>query len=277
MIVFSTIETTLEEKVCTLWLSREENRNAINGQMAGEILACLDALAHDDGVRVLVIRGKGKVFCAGGDLNWMLSREADRAVERPADLLSQLFYSLYHFPKPVISYVHGFAMGGAMGLVACSDFVVASENAFFAFSEVKLGLVPATISPFVVKRIGEFRSRQLMLLGDRISAGEAREAGLADRLVPAGDPGDGAGGNLQAEKLLKELAESLAANAPKAMQVCKELVTKVASADITEDLLAYTSDLLAGISKGPEAREGISAFLEKRRPQWPQENEKNKK
>lgn len=274
MIVFDTIETTMDGRVCTLWLSREENRNAINGQMAGEILTCLDALAHDEGVRVLIIRGKGKVFCAGGDLNWMLSREANKAVERPADLLSQLFYSLYYFPKPVIAYVHGSAMGGAMGLVACADFVVAADDAFFAFSEVRLGLVPATISPFVVKRIGEFRSRQLMLRGDRISAAEAKDAGLADLLVPAMGSGDASGGNPTAERLLAELAGSLAANAPIAMQACKELVTRVASTDITDDLLAYTSDLLSRISEGPEAREGIRAFLEKRSPQWPEENEK---
>jgi methylglutaconyl-CoA hydratase len=273
MIVFDTIETTMSGRVCTLWLSREETRNAINGQMAGEILTCLDALAHDEGVRVLILRGKGKVFCAGGDLNWMLSREANKAVERPADLLSKLFYSLYYFPKPVIAYVHGFAMGGAMGLVACSDFVVAAEDAFFAFSEVKLGLVPATISPFVVKRIGEFRSRQLMLRGDRISAGEAKDAGLADLLVPALGSGDASGGNPMAESLLTELAGSLAANAPLAMQACKALVTKVASADITDDLLAFTSDLLTRISERPEAREGIRAFQEKRRPEWPEGNE----
>lgn len=274
MIVFDTIETTMDGQVCTLWLSREQNRNAINGQMAEEILICLDALALDDDVRVLVIRGKGKVFCAGGDLNWMLSGEAGKAVERPADILSRLFYSLYSFPKPVICYVHGFAMGGAMGLVACSDFVVAAADAFFAFSEVKLGLVPATISPFVVKRIGEFRSRQLMLRGDRIGAVEARDAGLADLVVPANGSGDASVSKPAAEKLLADLAGSLEANAPGAMQACKQLLVKVASEDIGTELLAYTSDLLARISQGPEAMEGIGAFLEKRRPEWPKGNEK---
>ena len=269
MIVFETIETIVENRVCTLWLSRQESRNAIDGQMARELHACLDALAMDDNVRVLIIRGRGREFCAGGDLNWMLSEQAWKETERPADLLSGLYRALYLFPKPVISYVHGFAMGGALGLLACSDFVLAEEDAFFAFSEVRLGLVPATISPFVVKRLGEFRSRQMMLHGGRISARDAREAGLVDTVIPP--PAEAGAPNPAGEKMLGELSATLAENAPMAMQECKRLITEVSGEPISREVLAFTCDLLARISKGPEAAEGIRAFREKRRPDW-QEN-----
>jgi methylglutaconyl-CoA hydratase len=269
MIVFETIETTLENQVCTLWLSREVNRNAINGQMAREVIACLDALTHDDQVRVLIIRGKGRAFCAGGDLNWMLSEDAGKEIERPADLLSSLFRELYFFPKPLISYVHGFAMGGALGLVVCADFVLAEDNAFFAFSEVKLGLVPATISPFVVKRIGEFRARQLMLHGGKISSSEARQAGLVDVLVPGNVTPVAEDEKPGGEKILEELAGSLAENAPLAMQTCKRLLTTIAGEPLSKEMLSYTTDLLTRTSKSPEAREGIRAFMEKRKPIWP--------
>lgn len=271
MIVFETIETTVERQICTLWLSRPDSRNAINGQMAEELLVCLDALAMDEDVRVLIIRGRGKVFCAGGDLNWMLSEQTLKETGRPADLLSALYRKLYFFPKPVIAYVHGFAMGGALGLLACADYVLAEDHAFLAFSEVRLGLVPATISPFVVRRIGEFRSRQLMLHGGRISAAEAREAGLVDIVVSAlPASGEPAVQKSAGETLLDELSASLGENAPMAMQACKQLITKVSGEPLSKEVLAYTSELLAQLISGPEAREGVRAFREKRKPEWPQ-------
>lgn len=264
MIVFHHIETSLQQGVCTIFLSREKNRNALDGQMVGELLSCLESLAEDEACRVVILRGKGPVFCAGGDLNWMLDKNSRNQTGRPSDLLSHLFFELYHFPKPLISYVHGYAMGGALGLIACSDFVFAEEDAYMAFSEVRLGLIPSTISPYVVKRIGEFRARQLMLTGDRISAAEAERVGLADVVVPCHE-NDKAG---IAEEMLQTLSRRLAGNAPLALQALKQLLPFVSRVPIDDELVSYTSDLLSKISQSHEASEGINAFLEKRKPRW---------
>jgi methylglutaconyl-CoA hydratase len=260
MIDYQTIRLDYRGHLAVLWLAREKSRNAIDGQMARELVRCLDGLAADKHIRVVLLRGQGKVFCAGGDLNWMRMPEDPQTGKQPAACLSELFHKVYAFPKPLVCYVHGHAMGGALGLLAGSDFVVAEASAVFSFSEVKLGLAPATISPFVVRRIGEFAARRLMLAGNRIGAEEAMRHGLADRV--AGQPGE------DHETVLEELVRGLAGNAPRAMMACKELIKKVAAEPLSEALFHYTADLLDTLSRGPEAKEGMEAFLQKRSPRW---------
>ena len=230
----------------------------MNQQMVHELLDCIAVMENDPNVRVLVLRGKGNHFCSGADLKWMKDKGL-KEKERPHYLLPRLFLALFDFSKPLLVAVNGHAMGGALGLTACGDFVFAGEEAVFSFSEVKLGLIPATISPFVVRRIGELKSRQLMLSGVRINAKTAKEAGLADEIVPAGEM----------DRMLREFAGQLSENAPRAMQLVKPLIRKVSAEKMGKALTDYTAAMLLKVQEGEEAKEGMTAFLEKRKPAWP--------
>lgn len=260
---FETITCENADYVSTLWLSRPEVRNAINSQMALELIDFFTHAANDPTIRMVVLKGKGKYFCAGGDLNWMLQGEAIPTHQQPGMILSKLFRTIYEFPKPVIAFVEGAAMGGALGLIAACDFVVAAENVSFCFSEVKLGLAPATISPFVVKRIGEFRSRQLMVSAKVFSASEAVSVGMAEF----------AGTRTEMEAYVLNLAQHITAHAPEAVKTTKRLIRHVADKPIDDDLSTYTADLLQQLQGSDEAKEGIKAFLEKRMAVWPPSNE----
>ena len=256
---FDTLAVEVKNFVCTLWLARPEKRNAINRQMASELSSFLAEAGEDPAIRVVILRGQGDFFCAGGDLRWMSQGKELEPQDRSGTVLAALYKTIFHFPKPLIALVHGAAMGGALGLVACADFVLADEKAVFSFSEVKLGLVPATISPFVIKRIGELNARQLMLSGSGVKATEA----LPFRLV------DFSGEWNQMEARANALASQLAWNAPEAMKACKRLIQHVAGKEIDESLSRYTSELLTSLQESAEAREGMQAFLEKREPVWP--------
>jgi methylglutaconyl-CoA hydratase len=256
---FQTIKRSTNRNAATIWLTRPEKRNAIDAKMAVELPEALEAAAADDDISVLILRGEGSSFCAGADLNWMNS--SDLPVEsQPEKLLPKLFKSIFYFPKPLIVVVQGTAMGGALGLIAAGDFVLAADDARFAFSEVRLGLVPATISPFVVRRTGEYKARQLMLRGSAISAEDAMQAGLADFIVPATD----------IEDEIKRLCQELEKNGPKAMRTCKEMLLHVAEHRLDDKLMAYTAEILEKIRSGNEAREGMKAFIEKRDAVWRQ-------
>lgn len=257
METYSTILIQPRGTVCDLWLARPEKRNAINREMATELIRALEVIARDPEVRVVILRGKGNMFCAGGDLEWM-SETAGSETDQPPGILSKLFRAFYEFPKPLIAMVHGKAMGGAMGMIAAADFVVATRDAGFAFSEVRLGLVPATISPFVIRRCGEYRSMQLMLSGTLIPAARAKEAGLADMLVDAD----------QAENEVGRLSQELSSNAPEAMMRCKRLVREVADLPMNDQLFDFTGTVLDQVRNTDEAKEGIRAFREKREPYW---------
>jgi methylglutaconyl-CoA hydratase len=255
-----TIAVEKKDYICTLRLARPEKRNAINRQMAAELVAFLASAENDPQIRVVILRGQGSFFSAGGDLKWMSQGDDLPPKERSGRVLAALYLSLYRFSKPVIAIVHGAAMGGALGLIASSDFVLAESSAIFSFTEVKLGLIPATISPFVIKRIGELNARKLMLSGARIDAAEAVSVHLADK----------SGGIEELEVFAQGLAGKLAENAPEAMKACKRLIQYVAAKDIDFELSKYTGDLLTRLQKGEEAQEGMKAFLEKRKPVWPE-------
>ncbi len=257
---FEAIVVEKENYICTLWLARPEKRNAINRQMAAELVSFLASAENDPQIRVVILRGQGDFFCAGGDLKWMSQGDELLPEDRSGDVLAGLYLSLYRFPKPLITIVHGAAMGGALGLIACADFVLAENQAVFSFSEVKLGLVPATISPFVIKRIGELNARQLMLSGEKINASEAVRMHLADK----------AGSIEQLITFAMELSTNMAGNAPEAMKTCKRLIQQVTGKEIDHSLSKYTADLLTKLQKGEEAQEGMKAFLEKRKPTWPE-------
>ena len=259
MKAFRTIKIAINNSIATIWLSRPEKRNAIDNIMAVEVVEALNTLAEADNVSALVLRGEGSNFCAGADLNWMNNSDLPKDLQ-PGSILPTLFKALFYFPKPLIVVVQGKALGGALGLLVAGDFVLACDDASFAFTEVKLGLVPATISPFVVRRIGEFKARQLMLKGEIIGAKDALYAGLVDVVAPASSIDD------DLEKLCLELQK----NGPEAMRTCKKMLLHVSESKLDDNLLAYTSETLENIRRGAEAREGMNAFLEKRQAVWKQ-------
>ncbi len=255
---YSAIEIITQQRIATVWLSRADSRNALNEQLVKELLEAFDVLESDQEVRVVVIRGRGDYFCAGGDLKWMNGGDELPLEIHPAAWLSRLFARLYRFAKPVVTVVHGAALGGAMGLVAASDFVIAEQNAVFSFTELKLGLIPAVISPFVIKRIGEFRARKLMLSAQKINAHQALNLELVDHVCEVST----------LEKYLEELCMELQQGAPLATQACKRLIVRVAGNAMDEPLFEYTALQLQAIQSAEEAKEGIAAFFEKRKPEW---------
>ncbi len=257
MAPYTSLHTDCESQILTIHLARTDKRNAIDQHMAGELLHVLKASEADDQIKVVVLRGKGKIFSAGADLAWM-SRQELPENQQPAVLLPKLFNAVYSFSKPMIVLVHGTAMGGALGLMAGADFVLAVDTAEFAFSEVRLGLIPATITPFVVRRTGEFRARQLMLSGITFGTEDALAAGLIDK---SGTPDE-------LEKYKAYLCTEILKNAPEATKMCKQLIIEVSSKPMNKQLFDHTANVLKEIKKGKEAREGIQAFKEKRKPEW---------
>jgi len=240
-------------------MSRPEVHNAFNEDAISGLQAAFDSLREDPGVRVVVLAGEGRSFSAGADLDWM-RRAANWSEEenrRDAIALAKMLRTIADFPKPVIARVHGSAFGGGAGLVAVSDIAIASDQALFGFTEVRLGLVPATIAPHVVEKIGSGRALPLFLTGERFNAARALEIGLVARVVSP-DALDSA---------VDEVVAALLRCGPDAQAACKVLVRAVAGADRAE-VDTYTADLISGIRTSTEGREGVSAFLEKRKPSW---------
>jgi methylglutaconyl-CoA hydratase len=227
--------------------------------MVTELRMVLDELAGADGVRVVVLGGRGKVFSAGADLEWMKAVAAFGPEEnaREARAMGDVFFALDSLPKPVVARVHGAALGGGTGLVAASDMAVAAEGTRFGFTEVRLGLIPAVISPYVLRRIGESAARELFLTGERFDAIRAREIGLI-RAVVAEDELDEA-----VERWVGELLQA----GPRAQAEAKALIRAV-SGQTLEAARPDTVERIAAVRASPEGQEGLKAFLEKRKPDW---------
>ncbi len=243
-----------------LWLNRPEVRNALNDAVSGELAALLDKLERDAAVRVIVLAGRGTAFCAGGDLQRMekAARMTKTRSRREAGRFAKLLLRLHSYPKPVIARVHGAAFAGGMGLVAACDLVVASEEAEFCLPEVRIGLVPAMISPYLVRALGEQQARRYMLTGERLSAREAQRLGFVHECVAAAE----------LDACVEKFAAQLAQAGPQALARSKKLLAKVARAEITPKLASETAAALAEARASGEAREGIRSFLEKRKPRW---------
>lgn len=240
-------------------VDRPEVGNAMNDELVTKLLTLLSELRADESVRALVISGTGKIFSAGADLNWMrrMQEAGPEENRRDAERTAELFTQLYDFPRPVIAAVNGPARGGGVGLVASCDFAIAVNKATFAFTEVRLGLIPAMISPFVLRKMGESRARRLFLTGETFRADQARDWGLVDRVVEVGEL-DGA---------VRAFLEELKPCAPNATNEVKRLVRDVTDLP-HEKAVPLTARLIADIRATPEAQEGMAAFLEKRPPKW---------
>lgn len=246
-------------RTAVLVLDRPDVGNALNDEMVVRIFAVLDEVRADSDLRALVVTGSGKIFSAGADLNWM-KRMQDASREenlRDAVETARVFATLYDFPLPVIAAVNGPARGGGVGLVASCDFAIASERANFAFTEVRLGLVPAMISPFVLRKMGESRARRLFLTGEIFGAEKSLAWGLIDRVVPGAE----------LEGAVDELIGSLAGSGPLAIGGVKRLIREVSSLSYA-DAAGPTARMIAEMRTTPEAQEGMAAFLGKRPPKW---------
>jgi methylglutaconyl-CoA hydratase len=253
------IELILDGPVARVWLNRPDARNAFDGLMVTELRKTLFDLRSVDGVRVIVIGGRGQSFCAGADLGWMKAMAAFSRAENlgEAQALADLFFTVYESPKPVVARVHGHALGGGAGLVAACDIPVAALGTQFGFTEVRLGIIPAVISPYVVGRIGESAARELFLTGERFEAVRAVEIGLVRAAVPEEDL------DAAVEGRVNELLKA----GPRAMAEAKALIREVAWRRI-EDVQRYTVERIADIRVSAEGQEGMRAFLEKRKPDW---------
>ena len=242
-------------------MNRPERHNAFDDALIAELTEALRSMEAEDGIRVVVLSGAGKSFSAGADLNWM-KRMAGFSMEenrRDAMGLATLMRTLAHLRKPTVARVHGPAYGGGVGLVACCDVAVASQSATFSLSEAKLGLIPAVISPYVVAAIGERAARRYFLTAERFEAGEAWRLGLVHELVGAHESLDDRVG---------EVVDAMLACGPAAQREAKDLIRAVAGRPVTSELIQDTAERIAKIRSSPEGREGVGAFLEKRRASW---------
>jgi len=250
-----------KEGVARVTLDRPDLRNAFDDALIKALHDAFIALGKDDDVRVVVLAGNGPAFCAGADLNWMKRMAGFSYEENLADAraLAQMLRVLYRCPKPTIARVQGDVYAGGVGLVSVCDIVVAAESAGFCLSEAKLGLLPATIGPYVVRALGEQASRRYFVTAERFSATEAHRLGLVHEL--AADPE-----TLDAK--VDALTAALLANGPAAVRACKRLVQDVAHAPITATLRDDTARRIADIRASAEGREGVQSFLSKGKPSW---------
>ncbi len=259
---FQTINCRIASQVAFVNFCRPDLHNAFNDTVIYEMTDLFRLLDRENSLRAVVLSGEGKSFCAGADLNWM-KRVINQSFEenlRESNALAELFALIYHFRCPVIGQINGAAIGGGVGFVAVCDIAIAAESAKFSFSEVKIGLVPACIGPYVVKKIGEGKAREFFITGERMSAEKALQIGLINRLVPD-------------DKLHDTIAELLAmirSSGPEAITVAKRLVSAVPHMS-EQEYKPFTAEMIARLRISPEGQEGMNAFLEKRKPRWVQE------
>ena len=242
-------------------LNRPERHNAFDDALIVELTEALRTMEADEAVRIVVLAGAGPSFCAGADLNWMKRMAGYSKDEnlRDAMQLGALMRTLNHLRKPTIARVHGAAFGGGVGLVACCDIAIGSHAATFALSEVKLGLIPAVISPYVVAAIGERYARRYFVTGERFDSGEAWRLGLIHDVAPDDNEMDGR---------LSDIVDAMLSCGPVAQRESKELIRAVAGRPVTSELIQDTAERIARLRASPEGREGVAAFLEKRRASW---------
>lgn len=258
---FTTIQIGIEKNVARVALNRPAVHNAMNALMIKELTEAMELLDSRDDTRVIEICGNGKSFCAGADIGYMRDVAGYGYSENRADAqrLSKLFRSIYFCSKPVIALVHGNVIGGGNGIMAACDVVLAERDTMFAFSEVRIGITPATISPFVIARSGEAAARDLMLSGRRFNAEEALHYHLINF----------AGTMEEVNKRLDMYIDSFLSASPRAVSDCKQLIRTVCGRNDTYDeVFDMTADVIASERMSDDGQEGMKAFLEKRQPRW---------
>jgi len=257
--LYQHLRRTDEGPVATVTLARPDSHNALNAALIEELTRCFEEISEDDGVRVVVLAGEGRSFCAGADVGYMRETASFSYEENLEDArqLAMMYWTVEECPKPVVAKVQGAAMGGGSGLVAVADVAVADSEARFAFSEVRLGIAPATIAPFVVRKIGASHARSLFVTGERFDAERAREIGLVHTVVPR------EGLDVAVDQKVGELVQG----GPVAQATLKALLRRL---ETTEPMEApgLTARVISELRTGEEGQEGLAAFLEKREPRW---------
>ncbi|MFP4528314.1 MAG: enoyl-CoA hydratase/isomerase family protein [Candidatus Kapaibacterium sp.] len=256
---YDTIIIDREENVARITLNRPDVHNAFNNELIDELFDVFTRLKQAEDIRCIVLTGAGKSFCAGADLNWMKGvvnytyrQNYDESLK-----LARLMHLIFTHRKPVIARVNGAAIGGGVGLMSVCDILIASETAKFGLSEVRLGLVPAAISPFVMSRIGQARARELFITGERIDARRAVEIGLINYAVPPS----------ALDAAVDEKVGMIIRNGPRAVQTVKRMIYEVSQMKYSETL-EYNAEIIANLRVSEEGQEGMNAFLEKRKPYW---------
>lgn len=254
-----TVDYSFSKKIATITLHRPEVHNAFNAQLIQDLTSAFTVLASDEQLHAVVLAAEGQSFSAGADIQMMKEAISFSEEENRQDALrlADLLHIIYTFPCPVVARVHGSAIGGGVGLVAACDIAIASENARFGFSEVKLGLAPAVISPHVVRKIGETHARALFVTGKRFGAAHAKAIGLIHTVVSPE----------RLDETLQDALQELESSAPQAIRSCKTLALTIGKID-DEQARTYTSELIARLRVSEEGQEGLGAFLEKRQPRW---------
>ncbi len=255
-------DVAVRDAVATITLNRPEIHNAFDEALIARLTAAFVSLDDDPDVRIVVVAGAGRSFCAGADLNWMKRMAAfDREHNLDdANALAAMLRALYALSKPTIARVHGAAYGGGVGLVAAGDIAVGAPEATFALSEATLGLIPATIGPYVIEAIGARQARRRFLTAERFDAGAALRIGLLHEVVALPE----------IDARIATLVAMLVAAGPQAQLECKALIRGVAHRPIDDDVIAGTAEHIAAVRASPEGREGVAAFLSKRAPAWTQ-------
>ena len=255
------LKTRTEQGVHTITLSRPDVRNAFNETLIGEIRQAFEQAGHDPAVRCIVLAAEGKAFCAGADLNWM-RRMADYNRQQNIDdagELARMLRTIFECPKPTVARVQGDVYAGGMGLVAACDMAVSLDSAGYCLSEVKLGLIPATISPYVIRAMGARASHRYFLTAERFDAAEALRVGLVHEVVSS---------EAQLDERVAALCQALLLASPNAMRACKQLLRDVAGQELNDALVAKTVEGIADIRASTEGKEGVQSFLQKRKPSW---------
>jgi methylglutaconyl-CoA hydratase len=256
----TTLDVQRDGHVARVYLNRPDVRNAFNEGVIAELTQTFAGLGADTSLRCIVLGGHGKAFCAGADLNWMRAMAGYSWDENRADAqaLADMLWTIYSCPVPVVGRIHGDCYAGGLGLAAVCDVLVAAEGVSFCLSEAKLGLLPATIGPYVVRAMGEQAARRWFITAERFDAAQAKAMGFVHELC--------ASETLDAK--VDELVATLVANGPMAVRACKQLVQDVGGRPIDAELRADTARRIADIRASAEGREGIHSFLGKRAPSW---------
>jgi methylglutaconyl-CoA hydratase len=255
-----TLQVERDGFVARVWLNRPDVRNAFNDRVIAELRSTFDALGADSTLRAIVLGGRGKAFCAGADLSWMKAMAGYTWEQNRADAqaLADMLWAIYRCPVPVVGRVQGDCYAGGVGLAAVCDVLVAADGVQFCLSEARLGLLPATISPYVIRAMGEQAARRYFVTAERFSAGQAAAMGFVHEVCAAD----------ALDAKVEEIVATLVANGPAALRACKALVQDVAGQPVDAALRGETARRIADVRASDEGREGVQSFLAKRKPAW---------
>ncbi len=256
---FTTLKFEKRDNIANIIFNRPEIHNAFNSAVIEEMSVVFKQIVADAILRAVVITGAGKSFCAGADLNWMkeVKEKGYESNLNESNSLADLFYQIYTCPLPVIGKINGAAIGGGTGFVALCDIAIASKSAVFSFSEVKIGIVPACIGPYVIKKMGEGKARELFITGERMSSERALQVGLVNKVVD----------DENLDRSVNELLASIKSSGPNAVAMAKKLINEVPGM-APEKFRPYTAEMIARLRISDEGQEGMNAFLNKRKPKW---------